>query len=323
MTMESNAPPPMPEIEEAACAWAIRVSDPDFADWDDFASWLEQAPSHLAAYETAVAQADAAAALLAAKPQPAWQPDTDVRAPHRRWFAGVAAVAAGVAAVAGWGLIDRGSAPEQIATAAGERRTIDLADGSRIILNGSTRITIDRDTPRHVELAQGEALFEVKHDERNPFVVVSGDTRLLDAGTVFNVVAEGGSLDVAVAEGAVIYRPGANQIRLDAGQGLWRPRAGAAPVVRQTNPQVVGGWRTHSIHYDNASLDRIARDLTRNLGRPVAVSGRSASLPPFNGTLMLDGEPGEVLARAAPLLGVTFTANGKGWIMAPAYGSPP
>lgn len=320
MTMESNALP-TPEIAEAARLWAIRASDPGFAGWDEFTLWLEESPAHLAAYETALAQADEAAELLAAKPKPAWQPEPDAgyRPPSRRWFAGTA-VAAAVAAFAGWGLIDRGHSPEQIATAPGEHRTIELADGSRIRLNGGTRVTIDRDTPRHVELAQGEALFEVKHDEANPFLVVTGNTRLLDAGTVFNVVAEGGALDVEVAEGAVIYQPGAGQVRLDAGDGLSRSRAGAMPVLRKTSPQNVGGWRTGALYYDRASLERVAQDLSRNLGRTVKVEG--SGFAPYTGSLMLNGSAEDVLARAAPLLGVRFTAQGEGWVMSPANGPP-
>jgi len=322
MTMESNALP-TPEIAEAAQLWAIRASDPGFSDWDGFTQWLEESPAHLGAYETAMAQADEAAELLAAAPKPAWQPEPDAgyRPPRRRWLAG-AAVAAAVAGIAGWGLIDRGHSPEQIATAPGEHRTIELADGSRIILNGGTRITIDRDTPRHVELAQGEALFEVKHDEANPFLVVTGNTRLLDAGTVFNVIAQGnGALDVEVAEGAVIYQPGADQLRLDPGDGLSRSRAGALPVLRKANPQNVGGWRSGALYYDRAPLDRIAQDLTRNLGRTVEVEG--SGFAPYTGSLMLNGSAEDVLARAAPLLGVRFTAQGKGWVMSPANGSPP
>jgi transmembrane sensor len=321
MTMESNALP-TPEIAEAARLWAIRAGDPGFSDWDGFTQWLEESPTHLAAYEAALAQANEAAELLAAEPRPAWQPqqETGYRPPRRRWLAG-AAIAAAVAGVTGWGLIDRGHAPEQIATAPGERRAIELADGSRILLNGNTRVTIDRDTPRHVELAQGEALFEVKHDEANPFLVVTGKTRLLDAGTVFNVIAEEGALDVEVAEGAVIYQPGANQVRLDAGDGLSRARADAVPVLRKANTQNVGGWRTGALYYDNAPLDRVAQDLTRNLGRSVTVEG--SGFAPYTGALMLNGSAEDVLARAAPLLGVRFTAQGKGWVMSPANGSPP
>ena len=76
MTMESNALP-TPEIAEAARLWAIRAGDPGFSDWDGFTQWLEESPTHLAAYEAALAQADEAAELLAAEPRPAWQPQQE------------------------------------------------------------------------------------------------------------------------------------------------------------------------------------------------------------------------------------------------------
>ncbi|WP_204309887.1 FecR family protein, partial [Klebsiella michiganensis] len=70
-------------------------------------------------------------------------------------------------------------------TAAGERREVALTDGSKMILNGDTRVAmIDA---RHAELIEGEALFEVRHDAAHPFIVKTGDVTLEDAGTVFNV----------------------------------------------------------------------------------------------------------------------------------------
>ncbi len=93
------------------------------------------------------------------------------------------------------------------------------------MLNGDTRISFDPDMPRQVTLAQGEALFDVKHDAKDPFVVVADGTRLVDIGTIFNVVRSGGALDVAVAEGAVDYEAGKQRIRLNQGDALSRPTA--------------------------------------------------------------------------------------------------
>src|SRR3546814_9914530 len=70
------------------------------------------------------------------------------------------------------------SAPYTIATVPGARRTIDLADGSRIELNGDTRITLDKAAPRFASLDRGEAMFHVRHDDSDPFVVMVGDDKL-------------------------------------------------------------------------------------------------------------------------------------------------
>lgn len=343
MNIDRPQPDIPPEIMEAASAWAVRTSDPDFTDWDGFTDWLEASPAHLPAYDMVLARVDHAADLIATISVEAdsthplhaadvaagdsatdgWAAENIVElpAPRRRWWPAAAAIAASVAAVVGIGVMDRGTGQELIATAAGEHRVVELADGSRIIMNGATSLTIDQDNPRHIELAHGEALFEVRHDEANPFVVVADGTRLLDAGTVFNVVADQGRLDVAVAEGAVIYRPDQDAVRLNPGDGLSRASADAAPVLRKTNPEGVGTWQDGQLHYDGASLDQVARDLARNIGQPVGLRGGSSSAR-FSGTLALNGTPDEVFARIGPLLGVRFTASGEGWIMSPPNGSP-
>ncbi|NIJ20018.1 transmembrane sensor [Sphingomonas naasensis] len=307
------------EIEEAARLWAIRAQDPAFAEWEGFTEWLERDPAHLAAYEAALADADWAAGLMALAPTPVQAPVATSR--PRWWFGAGAAIAAGIAAVGGWAVLDREAPAQQIATAPGEHRTIDLADGSQIALNGATRVTIDPDTPRHVVLDQGEARFAVRHDASKPFVVMAGTTRLLDAGTVFNVVRDGEALEVAVAEGAVIYQPGSREVRLAPGDTLKRAGSGAAPVVGRANPQTIGSWASGELQYDNASLEQVARDLTRSLGRPVRTADGVGKLP-ISGTLRLEGSPEEVLARAGPFLGVRFVKNGEGWTMSPAHGAP-
>lgn len=310
----------IPETEEAARLWAIRVQDPAFADWDGFTEWLEADPAHSPAYDAALDGADWAVDLLARAPAPVAKP-VAAMAPRRPWWlgAGVAAAAA-VAAITGWSLLDRDAPAQQIATAPGEHRTIDLADGSQIALNGATRVTIDPDTPRHVVLDQGEVRFTVKHDAANPFVVMTGGTRLLDAGTVFNVVRDGDVLEVAVAEGAVVYQPGPGEVRLAPGDTLKRPGRGAAPVLGRADPQAIGSWASGELHYDNAPLEQVARDLTRSLGRPVRTANGAGGLA-ISGTLRLDGSPDEIVARAGPFLGVRFTKNGEGWTMSPANGA--
>src|SRR5690606_22585823 len=110
----------------------------------------------------------------------------------------------------------------EIETGPGEHRALALADGSRVILNGETRIGYDPKGSRRVTLAYGEALFEIRHDESDPFVVIAGDTRLVDAGTVFNVVHNSSTLEVGVAEGAVIYEGGKGKVRLNPGDVLSR-----------------------------------------------------------------------------------------------------
>lgn len=305
-------------IGEAARNWAIRVHDPSFAEWETFADWLEQAPAHLAAYESALAEDRWADELLrtAAPRMP-----TEVERPRRRWALAGGAAAAAVAIIGGWVAYDHRPATQEIATTAGEHRVMMLADGSRVTLNGGTRVSFAADQPRRMKLLAGEALFDVRHDARAPFVVTVGATQLVDAGTVFNVLRQGDALDVAVARGAVIYAPGKDQIRLDAGAGLSRASAHATPILRRANSESIGSWQAGRLQYDDAPIAQVAQDLGRNLGTVIRIAGASGRLH-FTGTLVLSGTPEQILARAGPLLGVRFTRGTNGWTMAPGDAPP-
>lgn len=316
------------DLEEAARLWAIRVQDPLFSDWDAFTLWLEADAANLAAYEAALDRAAWGADVLSSKEVDTGLEESSLATPadnvvpirlRRRWFAAGGAIAAALVGLASWSMLDRNPAME-IVTAPGEQRTVALDDGSRVILNGGTRITIDPYRPREVVMATGEALFEVKHDASDPFVVLANGTRLLDAGTVFNVISEGDSLDVAVSHGVVIYEPGREDIRLQAGDALSREDGKTAPVLRKASALAIGGWQTGQLQYSDASLSDVARDLSRNLGTQIRL-GDGAERMRFSGTLMVDGPPETVLARIGPLLGVSFAANGKAWTMTPANGA--
>ena len=115
-------------------------------------------------------------------------------------------------------------------------------------------------------------------------------------------------------QGVVFGGSRTGQIALRQGESLSRADAAARPIVSRVDPHAVGSWEAGSLQYDDATLDRVARDLSRNLGRPIATERRAAALR-FTGTLSLAGTPSQVLARAGPLLGVTFTPEGDGWTM--------
>lgn len=310
-------------IEEAAIGWVIRLRDAGTDDWEAFTSWLEADPAHAAAYEEA-ALADEAWGELApsrplAAPRPAWtgrEPPAQRRWASRRSFLG-GAVAAALVGLIGYTTLVPGGALEPIETAAGERRTITLADGSRIDLNGASRLMLDPDQPRFARLDQGEALFTVVHDEARPFEVAVGDDLLRDLGTVFNVEWESERLEVGVAEGAVVFNPGGEALELDPGMQLRRTPGGTPEIVR-AEPAAITGWRDGRLSFASATVDEVAADLARNLGVPVSAAG-GISDRTFTGVIQLDrdpGDPGASVERAARVLGIGAQRSGEGWVLA-------
>ena len=306
--------------DEEAIGWVIRLRDGSGEDWEAFTAWLEADPAHLAAYEAAELADHDAGALSPEPARPAWAPAPaalPVQRPRRRMFLGVA-VAAGIALFGTWFSIDSGSA-YSIETAPGEVRTIALEDGSRIEVNGGSRLSLDRDRPRYASLERGEALFHVVHDAARPFEVEAGGSTLRDLGTVFNVVRSDGALEVAVSEGAVLFEPAGEKKTLKPGMALSKV-AGRPAQVASIETDAVGAWREGRLVYSAASVSQVAADLSRNLGVTVT-AGDNAATRPFSGVIMLDGSDEEVLGRAAALLGLRLERSGEGWALKTGTGA--
>ena len=298
------------DIDDQALDWVIRLRAVAFDDWETFAAWLAVDPAHAAAYH-AMAAADAdMAELLASVPRPVIA--TPVRQPvrTRRWFGG--AVAASVAVIAGFAVLQQRSDPYLVETAAGVLRSIALADGSRIDVNGGSRLTLDRKHPREAALERGEVAFTVVHDASRPFRVSVGDATLVDIGTVFNVVRAGGATTVGVAEGAVVYNPGREAVQLVAGDVLHARDGDGRIVVGKIAATQVASWRTGRLVYDGASLAQVAADLSRNLGVSV-VADRDVAGRQFRGVISLGKDRSRVMAGLGPLLGVHVIQDHGAW----------
>lgn len=88
-----------------------------------------------------------------------------------------------------------------------------LPDGSKVFMNKHSEIaySINDKGERKVSL-KGEAFFEVKHDEKKPFVIQVNEVMIKDIGTAFNVkaVPENNTVEVVVESGEVQFYTSAN-----------------------------------------------------------------------------------------------------------------
>ncbi|MET0373181.1 MAG: FecR domain-containing protein [Rhizorhabdus sp.] len=301
------------DMETAALDWVIRMRDPGFDGWEDFEVWLSADPAHADVYHRfATADEDIGDLLKTAPPRPLIAMPERRPLTRRAWLGG--AIAASVAALVGIGMIDRQPSLYQIETAPGMRRTITLDDGSRIALNGGTSIKLNRRDARYAVLERGEALFDVVHDEDAPFKVAVGDATLIDVGTRFNVLREKGSTAVQVAEGAVIYNPDEEAVRLDPGQTLRALDGDTKLALGTVAPAAVAGWKDGRLIYDGQTMTEVAADLARWSGQTVRADPRVAGQR-FRGVLSLTD--GDDIVRLAPLLDVDVRKSGQIWVLAP------
>jgi transmembrane sensor len=213
----------------------------------------------------------------------------------RRWAWAAAGLAAAASVVLT--LLPRlGEAPvETYQTAKGERRVVDLADGSRIALNSDTRIAVrlERRT-RNVEMARGEAAFEVAPDKARPFLSAAADRRIRVVGTEFDVLDTPGLMRVTVRHGVVgvtpaTAKPGDEAVLLKAGDQLEHRAGQQVAVVHNVDPEVAFAWRSGDLVYRDQPLKDVVGDLNRYFSTPVRVTGAAAELK-FSGVLVIDTE---------------------------------
>ena len=302
-------------IEEQAIAWTIRARDPDFDDWDALTEWLEAEAAHCAAFQKLALLDDILPELMPTQTKRQWR--QVIFQPSRWSAAGIGAIAAAFVAVITLSIFVAQPSYYSVETGLGEKRVIALDDGSQIELNGETQITLSKDDPRFAVLDHGEALFTVVHDDRDPFIVEVGDAVVQDAGTVFNIIRSGESTEVGVAEGLVIYNPDAEKVALAPGSGLRVAGRGRVPETFLISAAAVGSWNRNQLTYNDASMGRIAADLSRSLGQKISVDTPAKSMR-FTGTINLTNDVGQFFGETASVLGVSAKRTKNGWILAGA-----
>lgn len=296
-------------ILDEAADWAVKTSEPGFEDWPGFTDWLERSPAHAAAYDHIMLAVEDSAALLEA--QPANDVDEAGPAPWHRWFA--PALAACLALVAALWVWQANDAASVYRTAPGETRQIALEDGSVIVMAGATELMVDPDRDRYARLERGRALFEIRHDDLNPFRVDVGDATLVDAGTVFDVSIRRSEVVVGVSEGAVIYNPAKQNARIEPGQMLTFDRTSAAYDLADIPLDQVGEWREGRLTFLQAPLAEVAADIAQASGIDYRASENSSERP-ISGSIAIEtlrADPAEL----GPLLGVTVERRGDTWTL--------
>jgi transmembrane sensor len=320
-------------VEDQAIAWLVRLSadDAGAGDWRAHEAWLAADPAHPAAFDRIEAlwfelgeqaetlkqgldAADAGGVVIPLRPRPRPEP----RRPVRAYWAAAAALAL---MVGGGGLYAALKAsPATYQTAPGQIRRIDLADGSRIDLNGASRLAVRFDrSARRVTMADAEALFDVAKDPARPFLITAGRERIRVVGTAFDVASHAGQVTVTVRRGVVeVGRAGADGAlgevsRVPAGFQLIRRDGEAAALIRAVDPNDAAAWRERRLVYHGQTLASVADDLGRAFARPIAVRGPARALP-FSGVLVLDDEDA-VVRRLQAFLPLEVDRSGDGIVL--------
>ncbi|NUU01119.1 FecR family protein [Herbaspirillum robiniae] len=192
-------------------------------------------------------------------------PDLPPRPARRKGrTAAVAVVLLTASAALLW--LDPAYRTDRLATAAGERSTALLADGSTLSLNTDTELQVAWHLrSRRVTLERGQALFDVSHARWRPFTVDAGDTRVSVVGTLFEVWRKAQTVRVTVLRGKVrVENAGAMEapVLLGANQQVDSAGAGLSPVV-QVDAGARTAWKDGKLVFDRTPLADALAELRR------------------------------------------------------------
>lgn len=160
----------------------------------------------------------------------------------------------------------------EIVTAAGQRSTLELTDGSQLVIAPSSKVrvskTFGQDT-RTIEV-EGEVFVTAAPNAEVPFIVIADNVITRVLGTSFSVrkYSEDEQVRVVVLDGRVSVGDaiaGAGDVAV-AGAGL------ATTVTSIPDAESIIGWTSGVLSYRNAPVDSVILELNRAYGIQISVN---------------------------------------------------
>jgi transmembrane sensor len=313
-------------VVDAALEWFTRLRnvEPDTATRKEFEAWLTAHPRHVEEFRAFEEMWGAkpflsAVAALDTPQLGAYLLEKTTRKKSSRWMVGASAAAAiMLVALGAWQFPSIFLAWQaDYMTATGSQSTVALPDGSTMVLNTASAVTVDfSDGHRSVRLLQGEAFFDVQRDPDHPFRVVGEYGEVEVKGTAFSVRTDEEETEVVLERGLVDVTclcDAGGQIELRPGQSvIATPQALLS--VRDTDARRKLAWRDGRISFEDVPLGDVLDELRRYYGGNIFVADSRVNRLVVTGNYRLDNIEGAIrtLADAA---GVSMTRIPGGFII--------
>lgn len=256
-----------------------------------------------------------------------------IESAHRWRLAAAAAVLAAsiaVTFVANRGTSRSRSTTRVYATAVGQRDSVLLADGSRVVLGPVSRLDVPADyasgTHARAVTLTGDAVFEVRHDAAHPFSVRVAGVLVEDIGTTFAIESDAGAATrVSVVAGSVRLRSATAQsdtgVTLAAGDRGAVDLTGVAHAERHAAVADDIAWTTGRLTFRDAPLAQLAGELHRWYGVLLNVSDSSLVDQHVNTSFDSDQPVDSVLKTIGLMLGAKVERHGDSATITPIHGS--
>jgi transmembrane sensor len=312
-------------IRAQAAAWVTDLHGPkrDAALESRVRRWIAADSRHAAAFELATDAWQRSGQPLGA-PLPRIEREP-VQRPSRVPLWATAAAVSAVLLVTLYFATD-----PSLRTGPGEQRTVDLSDGTEVTLSANTRLAIhyDKDT-RFVALEQGEALFQVMHQEPRPFVVGIDAHKVIAIGTVFDVRREDGAaaaFTVTLVDGRVAVErqeapnilpaiSGSGVTVLAAGERLHRVE-GSVDRLDRPSLERVTAWQKGELIFDDVSLREAVREFNRYGAAQINLADSVAAQYRVGGVFRI-GDPGSFALAMTNSYPLRMSRRGRDIVLEP------
>lgn len=200
-------------------------------------------------------------------------------------------------------------------SATGQVRSITLADGSTVTLNGASRISARIGAGhRDVALEAGEALFDVRHDPARPFTVVAGDGRVTVLGTRFDLALNRRNVDLEVERGLVRFETTGGQAAPVLVPAAHRSSLAEGQITAPTALETTDEWRAGWLRVTAMPLEQIIPRLQRWTDKTIIVKDEALLRKRIAGRFYLS-DPKIVLDSLGTLYGFKVEDRGQAYVL--------
>ena len=133
-----------------------------------------------------------------------------------------------------------------------------LPDGTEITLNKDSKLSYTASYGRNDRAVslEGEAYFDVLHDEKRKFVVNTGDTKITVLGTIFSVKNKKGDniLKTSLIEGSVKFETSDQTVMLSPNKQILYNTRDNEITVEKFDPEIEVAWKDNLIKYKSVTF---------------------------------------------------------------------
>lgn len=209
------------------------------------------------------------------------------------------------------------STVENISIKHQENRLIFLADGSKVILSMGSKLSypssFDGKETREVYL-EGQAFFDIRHNDRKPFIVHTGNLQTTVLGTAFNIKALPGDKEITVS----VTRGKVKVTDRDKVLGVITPNQEIKYNKQQDNSEMKTvkdhhylDWKSEDLLLDNVTVAEAARVLEEEYKVAITINDPAVSSQRFTATFPGNVSLEQALKSICEFNGLTYQYDKK------------